>query len=181
MTDHGWLLVPGALPKADLPKYLTATRWGRCAVVKPSAHVEFPSFPWFWSDDVRVACPVGIDCFIAGNEYDHGGLSLQECVVPQLTVRGKAEATPSANIAQVKWAGLRCRVHIEGQAAGCLVDLRDRANDPATSLTHARPVAKDGTAALVVTDDAREGSAAILVLVDETGTILDKMPVTVGE
>ena len=88
---------------------------------------------------------------------------------------------PSANIALAKWVGLRCRVQIEGQAAGCLVDLRDRANDPATSLTHARPVANDGTAALVVTDDGREGSAAILVLVDETGTILDKMAVTVGE
>lgn len=28
VTDHGWLLLPGSLPKADLPKYLTATRWG---------------------------------------------------------------------------------------------------------------------------------------------------------
>ena len=55
VTDHGWLLVPGGLPKADLPKYLTATRWGRCAVVKPSATVDYPSFPWFWSDEVRIA------------------------------------------------------------------------------------------------------------------------------
>ena len=28
VTDHGWLLVPKGLPKADLPKYLTETRWG---------------------------------------------------------------------------------------------------------------------------------------------------------
>ncbi|HKI17000.1 MAG TPA: BREX-1 system phosphatase PglZ type B, partial [Isosphaeraceae bacterium] len=69
VTDHGWLLVPGGLPKADLPKYLTATRWGRCAVVKPSATVDYPSYAWFWSEDVRVASPCGIDCFVAGKEY----------------------------------------------------------------------------------------------------------------
>ena len=28
--------------------YLTATRWGRCAVVKPVATVELPCFSWFW-------------------------------------------------------------------------------------------------------------------------------------
>jgi len=181
VTDHGWLLVPGGLPKADLPKYLTATRWGRCAVVKPSAHVELTCFSWFWSDSVRVACPTGIDCFIAGREYAHGGLSLQECVVPQITVRGRAEATPAVRIDHVKWSGLRCRVKIEGQTTGCFVDLRDKTNDPATSLTNAKLVGKDGTVALVVENDSREGSAAILVLVDASGTVLDKMPVTVGE
>jgi len=92
VTDHGWLLVPGGLPKADLPKYLVETRWGRCAVVKPNATVDYPSFPWFWSEDVRVACPYGIDCFVAGKEYSHGGLSVQECVVPQLTIRRGAKA-----------------------------------------------------------------------------------------
>lgn len=30
VTDHGWLLLPKGLPKTDLPKYLTATLWGRC-------------------------------------------------------------------------------------------------------------------------------------------------------
>ena len=37
VTDHGWLLMPKGLPKTDLPKFLTATRWRRCAVVKPNA------------------------------------------------------------------------------------------------------------------------------------------------
>ena len=45
VTDHGWLLLPGGLPKTDLPKYLTATRWRRCAVVKESAMVDVPCFP----------------------------------------------------------------------------------------------------------------------------------------
>ncbi|HXH08778.1 MAG TPA: hypothetical protein VNP04_03300 [Alphaproteobacteria bacterium] len=180
VTDHGWLLVPGGLPKAELPKYLTVSRWGRCAVVKTAAHVDLPCVAWYWSDEVRVAYPSGIGCLIAGKEYDHGGLSLQECVVPQLSVRARQQEVLSVRIEQVRWVGLRCRVTIEGQAAGCIVDLRDKVNAPDTSLTTPRPVGKDGTVALVVEDDAREGTAAVLVLVDQSGTVLDKTPVTVG-
>jgi hypothetical protein len=179
VTDHGWLLLPGGLPKADLPKYLTETRWGRCAVVRPSATVDFPCFPWSWSEGVRIASPYGIDSFLAGKEYGHGGLSLQECVVPRLSVRGGAGG-PAAKIEQAKWAGLRCRTKIAGDVNGCTVDLRDKAADPATSLCGSKPVAKDGTAALVVADDAREGTATNLVLLDASGTVIDKMPVTIG-
>ena len=134
VTDHGWLLVPGGLPKADLPKYLTATRWGRCAVVKPSATVDYPSFPWFWSDDVRVASPYGIDCFMAGKEYSHGGLSLQECVVPQLAVRAwlRRQAFLRKSTRSVGRAAVPGEDR--GRLDGCSVDLRDKAADPATSL-----------------------------------------------
>src|SRR3546814_2915340 len=38
VTDHGWLLMPGGLPKSELPRHQTETRWGRCAVLKDSAH-----------------------------------------------------------------------------------------------------------------------------------------------
>jgi hypothetical protein len=180
VTDHGWLLVPGGLPKAELPKYLTVSRWGRCAVVKTSAQVDLPCYAWFWSEHVRVASPHGIDCFIAGKEYDHGGLSLQECVVSQLSIRARQETATSASIASVRWVGLRCRVHIHGQATGYAVDLRDKVNAPDTSLTGARPVGPDGAVALVVDDDAREGTAAMLVLIDSEGTVVDKTAVTVG-
>ncbi|MBV8554633.1 MAG: hypothetical protein JO116_03645 [Planctomycetaceae bacterium] len=180
VTDHGWLLLPGGLPKADLPKYLTETRWGRCAVVKPSAAVDYPGFPWAWSGDVRVASPYGIDSFLAGKEYSHGGLSLQECIVPRLTVRGGSSGANTSKIDQAKWAGLRCRVKIAGDVNGCSVDLRDKVSDPATSLCGTKPVAKDGSAALVVEQDAREGTATMLVLLDESGAVIDKRPVTVG-
>lgn len=168
------------MPKADLPKYLTATRWGRCAVVKPSATVDYPSFPWFWSDEVRVASPYGIDSFIAGKEYSHGGLSVQECVVPQLAVRHGRKAGVSAKIEQVRWAGLRCRVTLGGDFGGCSVDLRDQPADPTTSLTGAKPVGADGNAALVVTDDSRDGSGTTLVLLDPSGRVVEKRPLAVG-
>jgi hypothetical protein len=181
VTDHGWLLMPKGLPKSELPKFLTATRWRRCAVVKPSAAVEIPCFPWFWADDVRVACPPGIDCFIAGEEYNHGGLSLQECVVPQIVIRPGGTATVSAKIESFKWAGLRCRIKVTGDYDGCMVDLRDKAADPGTTLASPKAITKDGSVALVVTNESREGTATTLVLLDHAGNILDKSPVTVGE
>jgi hypothetical protein len=183
VTDHGWLLVPKGLPKTDLPKYLVATRWGRCAVVKPAATVEVPCFSWFWAPDVRIACPPGIDSFIAGREYSHGGLSLQECLVPQLTVEARTEAIASARIESFKWAGLRCRVRVEGGVEGCKLDLRDKAADPMTSLVEEmKPVGKDGVASLVVKPDkdSREGTTTHLVLLDLAGNVLEKTPVTVG-
>jgi hypothetical protein len=180
VTDHGWLLLPGGMPKTDLPRYLTATRWRRCAVVKPTATVELPCFEWFWAEGVRVACPPGIDCFLAGAEYDHGGLSLQECVVPQLSIQAGTAPAVSATIDSYRWAGLRCRVKVAGSHDGCQVDLRDRPADPATSLAGAKAVGQDGSVALVVADDTREGSATTLVLLDAGGRVLGKTPVTVG-
>ena len=181
VTDHGWLLLPGCLPKSDLPKYLTQTRWGRCAVVKLSANVDLPHFDWFWNPAVQVACPRGIDSFIAGQQYNHGGLSVQECVVPQLTVRAIGEPVALASIEDVKWAGLRCKIKVTGDFEGCKVDLRDKPADPSSTLSKPRPIGKDGSVAIVVEDESREGSATSLVLVDSVGKVIEKILVTVGE
>src|SRR5262249_20877243 len=109
-----------------------------------------------------------------------GGLSLQECVVPTLTIRPGNQAVVSAKIEKVKWKGLRCHIEVSGQFAGCTVDLRGKAADPSTSLTGTRPVRDDGTVAIPVVDDRREGDATNLVLLDASGNVLDKRPVTVG-
>jgi len=181
VTDHGWLLMPKGLPKAELPKFLTATRWRRCAVVKPNAKVELTCFSWFWADDVQIACPPGIECFMAGEEYNHGGLSLQECVVPQIIIRPGGAATVSAKIESFKWAGLRCRIKVTGDFDGCTVDLREKAADPGTTIASLKAVGKDGAVSLVVSDEQKEGSATMLVLLDQAGNVIDKSPVTVGE
>jgi len=60
------------------------------------------------------------------------------------------------------------------------VDVRDRVNAAYTSLTGMRSVGPDGAVALVVEDDAREGTAAMLVLIDSEGTVVDKQAVTIG-
>ena len=33
VTDHGWLWLPAGLPKVELPRYLTKSRWARCASI----------------------------------------------------------------------------------------------------------------------------------------------------
>ena len=80
VTDHGWLLLPGGLPKSELPSFLAETRWGRCAVLKDTSVVDTAVVPWYWSPHVRVAMAPGIHVFRNGVEYAHGGLSVQECV-----------------------------------------------------------------------------------------------------
>jgi hypothetical protein len=48
VTDHGWLLVPGGMPKTELAKFLTATRWGRCAALSDTAKPTALTLTWSW-------------------------------------------------------------------------------------------------------------------------------------
>ena len=109
-TDHGWLLMPGGLPKIELPKFLAETRWGRCALIKEGVKSDYPTVPWHWAETVHIAVPPGVGAFKTSLEYSHGGLSLQECLVPELTIGSAATTTAEAVVSSVKWVGLRCRI-----------------------------------------------------------------------
>ena len=183
ITDHGWLLVPGGLPKIALPASVVATRWARCALVRGESQIEVPVFPWHWNNQVRIAVPPGAGSFIAGAEYAHGGVSLQECVIPELVVeRGKESV--NAKITAVVWKGLRCRVTVETNAAGVKVELRRnwRQADPVeTRIAAPKAPNEDGVASLAVERDELEGSAAMLAVLDGTGRVLTHQPTTIGE
>lgn len=104
VTDHGWLLLPGGLPKAELPARLTETRWGRCAVLKDAvADQNWLVLPWSFDPAVRVALAPGITAFSHGREYDHGGLSPQESVVPFLRVRREEPIAGQPRLLAVTW------------------------------------------------------------------------------
>ena len=180
VTDHGWLLLPGGLPKVDLPEHLTVVRKGRCARLKSGAHTDQQTVRWSLDPEISVAVAPGIATYEAGKEYEHGGLSPQECIVPVLTVTASG-ITPSVNatIAEVRWTGLRCRVRVERAPDGAKVDLRSRAADPSTSITPPKPL-KDGAASLPVADDNREFEAAIVVVLDPDGRVLAQAPTVVG-
>ena len=177
-TDHGWLLMPGSLPKVELPKHLTETRWGRCALVRDSSHVDVPRVPWEWNSQVYIAVPTGIGAFRNGLEYDHGGLSLQECLIPSLTIR-KPVVESMGKIESLAWRGLRCRVAIAGAAANWQIDLRTVVGDPETSLTGARPVGS-GKISLLVEDDSNIGVPAVVVLLTPDGQVVAKRLTLVG-
>lgn len=104
VTDHGWLLLPGGLPKVELPAKLTETKWGRCAILKDAAaDHHWLVLPWSFDPAVRVALAPDISSFYNGREYDHGGLSLQESVVPFVRVHRKGPAVGQPRLASVTW------------------------------------------------------------------------------
>lgn len=179
VTDHGWLLMPGGLPKVEMPAYLVESRWGRCAALKSTSQVSMQSVPWHWNPEVQVAMAPGVGCFIAGKEYAHGGLSVQECVVPVLTVTA-AHALREVRIESVKWVGLRCRVQVRG-GAGLRLDLRTKAGEADSSVLEDKPIAGEtGEVSALVADDSLAGTAVNVVLVDDAGTQHAKASTTVG-
>ena len=183
VTDHGWLWLPGGLPKAELPKYLALSRWARCAAVKGGSNVEAPTVPWHWNAQERVAVGPGIACFSAGNAYAHGGLSLQEAVVPVLRVgagRGGGETSAQILIAAISWVGLRCRVCIEPAWSELTVELRTQVGDAASSICPPKPVDGTGTASLLVSDDDLEGTPIAIVVLNAEGEVVAKRSTMVG-
>lgn len=180
-TDHGWLLLPGGLPKVELPAYLIATKWARCAAVRGSSSPAVPTYPWHWNPDVLIASPPGIGSFKAEVEYAHGGVSLQECVVPELVVE-RPEGTVRASILSLQWRGMRCRVGVKASDPSARVDLRRKWKEAGTSIVaSAKEVGLSGEVSLAVTDDVHEGAAATVVVLDADDNVLDRRPTTVGE
>ncbi|TSA82143.1 BREX-1 system phosphatase PglZ type B [Deinococcus detaillensis] len=179
ITDHGWLLLPGGLPKVDLPGALTLFKKGRCAVLKGLNASAYPTVPWTWDADVPITLAPGVHSFEAGEVYTHGGLSLQESIIPVVTVRAQ-HSVMQAEFVSVRWTGNRCRVKLTG-GVDLTVDLRRRAADPQSSLlTGAKIVAADGSVSLLVEDDDLTGTAAVLVALHQDQLIRQKL-VTVGE
>jgi hypothetical protein len=181
VTDHGWLLLPHGLPKVDLPQHLTHLRKGRCAVLKDGAVTDQQTVPWHWDHDVRIAVASGIGCYEAGKEYEHGGISPQECIVPIIRVLQPVTTVVAAvTIQSVTWKGLRCTVKIDGATPGMTIDIRSKAGDPATSLVTPKAAAADGSATLPVADDDRQGDGAVVVVVDGSGAVQAQLATIVG-
>ena len=130
---------------------------------------------------LRIASPPGIGAFVANTEYAHGGISLQECVIPELVVE-RGEAAVVATITEISWRGMRCRVAVETNTAGLQVDLRLNWKQAASSIVAAaKELGTNGEASLAVSDDKHEGAAASVVVSDASGRVLDYKPTTVGE
>ena len=180
VTDHGWLLIPDGLPKAELPEHLTEIRKGRCARLKEGSQADQQVLSWHWNRTVRIAVAPGIHCYEAGKEYEHGGLSPQECVVPILTATGQASRA-TVSISKVRWRRLRCNITIEGSATGARVDIRTKGADAATTLAMGgKELGAESEVSLLVEDAAREDEAALVVVVGSDGTVLAQTSTIVG-
>ena len=182
VTDHGWLLLPGGLPKIELPSCLTESKWGRCAALKSGVQSDVLTMLWYWNSDVEVALANGISCFKSGLDYAHGGLSLQECAVPCYIVESKTATISHVDITDVKWRGLRCDVAVDGEYCGLNVDIRTHAGDVGTSVVMGiKPFKSSGKASVVVEDDGLEGTLAVILVIDNAGNIMAQVDTVIGE
>lgn len=183
VTDHGWLLMPGGLPKIDLPVVLTENKWGRCASLKPGAACDERLYPWYWNPDRSIVLADGISCFKKGEEYTHGGLSLQECLTLQWIVSSGDSASQgvSVEVTDIIWAGLRCKIAVDGPLAGLTCDVRIHAGNPESSVVmQTKPVNDKAMASVVVENEDLEGRDAFLVLLDKNGNIVAQIPTIIG-
>ena len=183
VTDHGWLLMPGGLPKVALKAFLTETRWSRCAALKTEAQTDVQAFKWHWNPAVMMASPPGAGSYWAGVEYAHGGVSLQEMVTPVLRISAAQAAGAAARLLEAKWTGAKCRVSVGGQGDGLRVDIRTSQTDANTSLLtdkHAREITSDGKVTVFLEDDADIGRQAEIVLLDASGQVIHALPSTLG-
>lgn len=179
VTDHGWLLLPGGLPKADLPRHLTESRWARCAVIAGDSTPEVPRYPWYWNRSQYFASAPGIACFNRSEEYAHGGLSVQECLIPDLVVERASGTSTGASIDSITWRGMRC--FVEATASDKVVaDLRLSTPTGESVVASPKPF-EDGRTSLVLSSDEYEEASLVLVLADEDGKLLAHRPTRVGE
>lgn len=181
VTDHGWLLLPGGLPKIHLPKHLTQSRWARCAAISGASEPNAPTAGWHWNRQSIFAFAPGISCFNKSPAYAHGGVSLQELVIPDIQVtREGGPKAPAIRLESIEWRGLRCNIATSGDAESVTADLRlERVNGESVANTVKR-LDEDGLVSLVLSDDQYEDSDLVAVLLDESGNVLAHRTTKVG-
>jgi hypothetical protein len=155
------------------------SRWGRCAQLKQNVIVDGLTLGWYWNPNIPIHYPHGIHSFIAGRSYAHGGVSLQECLVPILTIEGEVKTLAKASIKTIKWMGLRCKIEVMCGSDNLFVDLRTKMADSNSSIVSVKTL-QGGKASLAVLDDDNEGVSATVVVYDGDGNLLAKQPTTVG-
>ena len=180
VTDHGWLFLPGGLPKVSLPKHLTESRWARCAVLSGSGSPGVPCVPWYWNPAEEFATPSGIACFNTSDAFSHGGLSIQECLTPDILVEREPGAAPVA-IESVRWVRFRCHVEVSGGGERRIADLLLGGPAGESVAQGAKRVDRDGSASLVLADDEHEGAVLAVVVKDADGRVLAFRETHVGE
>lgn len=101
--------------------------------------------------------------------------------MPVLTVAKPAAQAGAFEIESVVWRGLRCNIKVNGATSGLQVDLRVKGGDASSSLANGgREIGADGTAALLVDDEGREGQGAVVVVVGDDASVRAQTATIVG-
>lgn len=189
VTDHGFLLPARPARKVTLSLAMTeggGARKPRVARLRDGApSIDLPTAPWTWDPTVTMASAPGASAFEEGVTYDHGGLSLQECVIPVITVSDGAgsavEEHLAAQIHAVRWTGQRCRIDIVPPDAPVQGAIRLSPGDPGSTVGGPKAPNGDGEVKVLVSEeDAPEGTAAYVVLLGDEGNVVAQQQTTVG-
>ena len=179
VTDHGWLWLPGAFPKTDLPAGLADEKKGRYATIPDGAVTDEIELPWSWKDTCRVSYPRGISCHRLGLAYTHGGLTLQECRLMELVITPGVKKSPVA-LENVSWTGLWLKCKLVGDFANCQVEVREDPINGASLLNRHGVPNEVGNVKGLVADEELMGKEAFVVVVDQSGVLLVQQRVHIG-
>ena len=135
------------------------------------------------------ASPPGIACFSSRPEYAHGGLSVQECLIPDIRVSkttgpaGGAAHISAARTAfqSVSWVRMRCNIQVNVPVDDATADLRLRSPSGESVASSPKAIDADGCASLILRDDAHESAALVLVVTASDGRILAHRATRKGE
>ncbi len=144
VTDHGWLYLPGGLPKVELPQHLTkdaAMRKARLRRLDDGSGRDLQTVPWTWDPRRVDRGPAGHPLLQAGQVYEHGGFSPQECVTP--VHHGPAR--------------LRHRRRAGCDLGSVARSSRGRVSGGRSGRSHRRPASEGGRSGIIV---ARRGPSA---------------------
>jgi len=136
--------------------------------------------PWRWNPSIYIAYAPGISFFKANEDYAHGGISIHECLVPEMIIENPKAPNIIAEIKSVKWVKMKCTIETSEVPDGYLMDIRTKYNDGKTSIVLSKSKVITGNSINLLVDDENEFQAATIVLLDENEIILDKKPTTVG-
>lgn len=185
VTDHGWLYMPGGLPKVNLPAHAVHTKWSRCAIMKEDIDSNYIKLPWTWNAETFVTYPTTINCFKEGEEYSHGGISLQEIIIPYITIyNSEMENTPVSQfrIVSKKWIGLRLVLRFENALEGYQIGIQnDLTGEKADSVSPYKPISSaDGEISLPANDEF-EMKKCFLIVSDSKGKRIYYEEIVIGD
>ena len=182
VTDHGWLLFPGGLPKVELPPAFTSNKWGRCAVIKEGAQSGEMLYPWYWNAVQSFALARGVGCYMKGKEYAHGGVSLQECLTLNIEISpGQGvDLKSKIQIDSVEWKNLRCFIRLSEYQPGVKVDIRFKPADNELITISAKVPGEDGALSLLIEDEDNIGKAAYVIVYDGNDQLLAQLKTKIG-
>ena len=78
------------------------------------------------------------------------------------------------------WKGLRCAVEVAPDQVGLSVDIRTKATQSDTSLVAKVKPIEGGKVSVVVVNEDSAGAAAVIVVLDAAGVIVQRAPTTIG-